>query len=155
MTAFFIDASSQRTELDTTKLSSRAQRGCGFPFEVQHLGEDLSWRLEVQTLSWRVVVGVNEAREIVRRESVEIGLARQEASESANGVFDAAFLPRGMRRAEEGRQSGPLVQAIVLGELGAIVEGQGAAKALGQGPEQFGQGSGGGLGAPAVGLDEG
>jgi len=53
----------------------------------------------------------------------EIGLAGDEAPHAADGVFDAALLPGCMGIAEEGRHAEG-VEAVVAGELGAIVEGE-------------------------------
>ena len=66
----------------------------------------------------------------------EVGFARDEASHSADGVFDAAFLPRGVGIAEEGLQI-EAVQAGVACELGAVVEGDCSAQLRWDGPEQL------------------
>ena len=122
---------------------------------MQHPGEDLSWCTEVQTLSWGVIVGVDDAVEIFRAECCDVGFAREEAAESSDSVFDAAFLPGRVRIAEEGEQSGLFVQAMMLGKLGSIVDGERSAQSLGQGLEPSGEDFGGGPGAPAGGLDDG
>src|SRR5690242_2816427 len=73
--------------------SSRRKPGGGFTFEVQQLAdEDLSRGLEVKALSGCVVVGPDELIEARGGDVCEIGLARQGAAHSANGVFDAALL---------------------------------------------------------------
>jgi hypothetical protein len=64
---------------------------------------------------------VQKSNEVAIRDSSEIGFAWDEASHSADGVFDAAFLPGGVGIAEEGFQV-EAVKAGVAGELGAIVE---------------------------------
>ena len=75
----------------------------GFTFEVQQLlAEDLSGGLEVKALAWRMVVDCDEGIELLVGYCCEIGVARQEAAYSADGVFDAALLPGGMGVAEEG-----------------------------------------------------
>jgi len=66
----------------------------------------------------------------------EVGLAGDEASHSADGVFDAAFLPRGVGVTEEGLQI-EAVQVRMAGEFGAVVEGYGSAQPLGEGLEQL------------------
>jgi len=61
----------------------------------------------------------------------QVGFARHHSPEASDGVFDAALLPRAMGIAEEGfdaEGSGPS-QAMMLGELGTIIE----ADALSQG----------------------
>src|SRR3990170_7495386 len=83
--------------------SSPRKRGGGFTFEVQQLAEeDLSWGLEVQALSGGIVIGSDELVEVLCRDGGEVGFARQGPAHSADGVFDAAFLPGCVRIAEEG-----------------------------------------------------
>ena len=57
-------------------------------------------------------------------EGCEVGFARQVAAHSSDGVFDAAFLPGRVGVAEEGLEA-ELVELVVAGELGAVVEGDG------------------------------
>src|SRR5487761_985393 len=66
----------------------------------------------------------------------------QDASESADGVFDAALLPGGVRITEEGFESEALPQAVVVGELGSVVEGDGLAQLAWQRGEHRLDGSG-------------
>jgi hypothetical protein len=95
---------------------------------VQHLGEGLSWSSPVKAFSGCVVIGGNERLEARLRQGGEIGLSRNEASQAADGVLDAAFLPGRVRVAEEGLDREP-VQPSMPGELGAVVEGDRAAQA--------------------------
>ena len=69
---------------------------------------------------------------IGRREEIEIGLARQPASQAADRVFHAAFLPRAMRITKEGLNAEDFVKPMVLGELVPIVEADGLTQRLGQ-----------------------
>src|SRR5262245_45943879 len=104
-------------------MSSRRKPGGGFTFEVQQLsGEDLGGGLEGEAFSGCVVVDAQEGKKALGREGSEIGFARDEAAQPADGVLDAAFLPRGVGVAEEGLDA-EVVELVVAGELGAIVEG--------------------------------
>ena len=76
---------------------------------MQHFGEDLSWGVEVQALSWGVIVGVDGSSDVLRVEGLQVSGPGEEAADSADGVFDAAFLPRRVWIAEEGLQAGGLV----------------------------------------------
>src|SRR3954467_14447006 len=114
----------------TKMLSSRAQRGCGVTFEVQQFcGKDFSGSFEVEALSRRVVVSGDQVVEAARVDGVEICLARQVSSQPADGVLDAAFLPRAVGVTEEGADCEFVVEDVMLGELGAVVEGDGFAQA--------------------------
>jgi hypothetical protein len=93
------------------------------------LGEGLSWGPEVKAFSRGVVVGGNEGVEALVRQGGEVGLARDEAAHAADGVLDAALLPRRIWIAEEGFDP-EAVESAVACELGAIVEGNGLAQAL-------------------------
>jgi hypothetical protein len=62
---------------------------------------------------------LQESGEVAMGDGCEVGFAWDEAAHSADGVFDAAFLPRGVGIAEEGLQI-EVVQPGVAGELGAI-----------------------------------
>ncbi len=68
---------------------------------------------------------------IGRREKIEIRLARQPASQAANRVFHAAFLPRAVRITEEGLDTEDTVKPMVLGELVAVIEADGLTHPLG------------------------
>ena len=58
-------------------------------------------------------------------EGIEVGFAWQWAPQSADGVFDAALLPWAMGVAEEGLHAETVVKAVMLGELGSIIEADG------------------------------
>ena len=109
---------------------------------MQQLGEDLGGCLEVQTSSWGVIVGHRGVEDVVGIEVLQVGLSWQPASDATDSVFDAAFLPRGMGVAEEGLDS----EAMMLGELGAVVECQGAPEAFGQRLDDLSEEEGGWLG---------
>ena len=96
---------------------------------MQHLvEEDLGRGLEVKALSRGGVVGPEELGEALLGEGRQIGFARQRSAEAADGVFDAALLPGCVWVAEVGFEA-ELVQAVMASELGAVVEGDGAAQA--------------------------
>src|SRR5260370_33314560 len=112
--------------LAKARLSSRAQRGCGFTFEVQQLGKErLSWGLKAEAFSWGVVVGGDGCGEGVVVDGVEVCLARQGSSHAADGVFDGALLPGTVGGAEEGPHAERVGEAVGLSELGTGVEGDG------------------------------
>ena len=77
------------------------------------------------------------------RQGSQIGFARQGAAQAADGMFDPALLPRGVRVTEEGLDAEGL-EVVMAGELGAIVEGDGLAAVGGQGPSDRGGGLAGG-----------
>ena len=110
--------------------------------------ECLIWGEEVEAFSGRVIVGVCTALDVFAAEGVEVGFSGQEASQSADGIFDAAFLPWAVGIAEVGADIEAVVELVMLGELGApfvcppaagaqdrIIEGDGLAQGFGQRPE--------------------
>src|SRR6266849_2706531 len=109
-------------------LSSRAQRGCGFTFEVQQLGQECFGRgLKSEALSGCVVVGGDACIEGVMVDGVEVCLARQGSSHAADGVFDGSLLPGTVGITEEGPDAELVGEDVVLSELGSVVEGDGLA----------------------------
>src|SRR6266478_7594727 len=82
--------------------SSPRKRGGGFTFELQQFVEHLRGGGEVKALSRGVVVGAEEGMEARLAQGREVGLTRNEAAHAANGIFDAALLPRRIGIAEEG-----------------------------------------------------
>src|SRR5260370_3329748 len=103
--------------LAKARLSSRAQRGCGFTFEVQQLGKErLSWGLKAEAFSWGVVVGGDGCGEGVVVDGVEVCLARQGSSHAADGVFDGALFRWPVGVAEEGPNAELAGVAVRLGE---------------------------------------
>jgi len=95
----------------------------------QFCGKDFSGSFEVEALSRRVVVSGDQVIEAARVDGVEVCLARQVSSQSSDGVFDGALLPGAVGVAEEGSDCELVVEEVVLGELGAVVEGDGFAQA--------------------------
>ena len=73
-------------------------------------------------------------------EGVDVGLGQparvdfsgQQTAEPTDGIFDAAFLPGRVGVAEVGLHVQMGVQLLVVGELGAVIEGDGLAQRLGQ-----------------------
>ena len=104
-------------------LSSRAKRGGGFTFEVQHLSEKYFSRgLEPKAFARRVVVDGEAGVEAVGVDGLEVCLTWQEASQATDGILNGAFLPGTVRVAEEGFDAEFVAQDGVLGKLGAVVE---------------------------------
>jgi len=58
------------------------------------------------------------------------------AAHAADGVFDAAFLPRLVGIAEKGGQAEALSEQVMSSELGAVIESEGPAQGGGQRFEQ-------------------
>ena len=77
----------------------------------------------------------------------EIGFARQGPSHASDGVLDAALLPGAVGIAEEGLDAEVGFEAVVLGELGAVVEGDGLAQLGWQGLEPGDELARGGFGS--------
>jgi len=63
-------------------------------------------------------------------DGVEVGFAGEASSQSADGIFDAALLPRASDIAEEGLDAETAVEAVMFGELGTVVEADGLAQIL-------------------------
>ena len=106
--------------------SSSPRRGTGgFTFEVQQMVPEYFGRsVVVETLSWRVVVRLDELSKAFSGKSSQVGLAWKGASESSDGVFDTTFLPRRVSVAEEGLNA-ERMELVMFGELSAVVEGEG------------------------------
>jgi len=81
-----------------------------------------------------------------RHEEIEVRLARQPASQAADRVFHAAFLPGAVRITEEGLDVEDIVKPMVLGELVSIVEADSLAHRWWQFAELAGDGPSGGDG---------
>src|SRR5581483_5307521 len=103
-------------------MSSRAKRGGGFTFEVQQLGKKyLSRGLEPKAFARGVVVGGDAGVEEVIVDGGDVCVARQEAPQATDGVFDGALLPGAMGITEEGLDAELVDQDEMLGKLGAVV----------------------------------
>ena len=121
-----------------------------FTFQVQHLVvEDLGGGPVAEALAGRIVVQLQGRRKRCLREGGEVGGAGQRAPQAADGVLHASLLPGGMGIAEEGLNAQGM-EAVVAGELSAIVEGEGLAPRRGKGTQQAFQGSSGGVGSLAL-----
>src|SRR3546814_8827862 len=81
---------------------------------------------------------------------VEAGFSGEVSTEATDGVFDAAFLPWGVRIAEEGLDSELPFDAVMAGKFGAIVEGDRPSQRRGHWLEQLDDGVGDGIGLEAV-----
>ena len=111
----------------------RHSRPCGFTFQVQHLvDENFRRRRLPQACARRVVVRVNRLMKPLGRQGSHIGLAGQGPAQAADGAFDPALLPGGVRVAEEGFYPEGM-EVVMPGELRATVEGDGLAAVGGSG----------------------
>ena len=102
-----------------TRLSFPRRRECGFTFQVQHLVDKHFRRRRIaQAFARRVIRSVNEAMKPVGRQGSQIGLAGQRPAQAADGVFDPALLPGGVRGTEE-RLDAESMKVVMADELGA------------------------------------
>ena len=93
---------------------------------MQQFGEkDLGRGPELEALSRGVVVCRDASLEAIVVDGVEVCLSGQEPAQSADGVLHGALLPRTVRVAKEGPDAELIGKGKVLGELGAVVEGNG------------------------------
>jgi len=76
--------------------------------------------------------------EVLGFDGFEVCFARQEPSDPSVGVFDPAFLPRGVRIAEVCFEAEWMEQEV-SGELGSVVEGERLSKVFGDSEEQASQ----------------
>src|SRR3954452_4400535 len=100
--------------------------------------EDLTRGAVAEAAARRAVEPVGEPAEVAASERLGLGLARQEAPDTAVQVLDAALLPGGVRVAEVARHVELAGELGIGGELGPAVEGDGPAGVLGQPPERLG-----------------
>ena len=91
---------------------------------MQHLREGLGWGAEVKAFPGCVVVGSDKVAESAVGQCRKVGFAGHEAPHPADGILDAALLPGSVGVTEEGLD-GEAMQRQVIGELGAVVEGDG------------------------------
>ena len=97
-----------------------------------------------------VVVSVNQVMKPLVGEGGQVGFTGLGAAQTADGVFDAAFLPGGVGVAEEGLDAEGM-EVVMRGEFGAVVEGDGLAPLREHGREEVSQGVGDGSGGFAGG----
>ena len=77
------------------------------------------------------------------RDEVEVSFAGHRASQTPDGVFHSAFLPRTMGIAEESLDADGFVKPMMLGELVSVVEADGFAYRLWKFAELTSDSSGG------------
>ena len=77
------------------------------------------------------------------RDEIKVSFAWQRASQAADGVFHAAFLPGTVGIAEEGLDAEGFVKPVVLSELVSVVEADGFAHRLWKFAEVTGDGPSG------------
>ena len=92
------------------------------------ISESLVGGQEVKALAWGIVVTKDASKELIRGQGSEIGFAREVMAHAADGVFDAAFLPRFVGVAEESGNAQALGELVMLGELCPVVESDGLAQ---------------------------
>ena len=116
---------------------------------IVEFGEEFGGGIEVKAFSRGVVIGVGAGGEEVWVDGFEIGFARHPSSQSADGVFDSAFLPWAVGIAEVGRDSEACGDQVMQGELCAVVEGDGLTQGFGDGFQPLGDLMGDGPGGLA------
>jgi hypothetical protein len=92
------------------------------------ISEGLVGGQEVEAFAWGVVVALDRSLEVLGGQGGEVGFAREVATHAADGVFDAAFLPRFVGVAEESGEAETLSEQVMLGELGPVIESDGLAQ---------------------------
>lgn len=92
------------------------------------ISEGFEGSQESEAFARGVVVAKDASLKIVRRQSRQVGFAREMTTQAADGILDTAFLPGFVRIAEEGRQAQLLSELVMSSELGAVVEGEGEAQ---------------------------
>ena len=113
---------------------------------MQHLVvKGLGRRAVAEALAGGIVVQLDDLRKGRFGEVNQPGLAGERAPQAADGVLPAPLLPGGAGIAEESLDTQGM-EAVVAGELGAIVEGDGLASLRGEGGQQAGDGVGGDIG---------
>ena len=98
-----------------------------------------------------LVVSVNQVMNPLVGQGRQVGFTGQGATQAADGVLDAAFLPGGVKVTEEGLNAEGM-EAMMRGELRPIVEGDGLAAVRGHRGEEVGEGVGDGGGGFARGA---
>src|SRR5665213_429020 len=98
-------------------------------------GEYLGWGLEAEAFSGCVVIALSASAQVFVTEAWEDCLAGQMAPQAADGVLDPALLPGRPDIAEIGLDAEFVGQLVVEGELGAVVESDGAAQRRGDAGE--------------------
>ena len=78
--------------------------------------------LETEAFSRREIGGEDDVLDFFVGHFVDVDLTRQPASQSAIGVFDSAFLPRGVGVTEPSGHDAHGLKESVLGEGGIIAK---------------------------------
>ena len=107
--------------------------------------ECFGWCFEAEAFSGCVVVVGEDGIELLWEQLGGIYFGGEGAPKAADGVFDAAFLPRRSRIAEVGMDAELAGQQVVAVEFAAIVEGDGLAQFGRERFEQAGEAFGDGL----------
>ena len=74
---------------------------------------------------------------MVLGQAIEVGFSGDVATQPADGVFDAPLLPGAVGIAEEGANTEACGEHVVVGELGAVVDGECPVHGGRQGSEPF------------------
>jgi len=116
-------------------LSFPHRREGAFTFEVQHFELFAEYRSRgfiVQALTRRMVIAGDQLIELMRAQGGQVGLTRESAAHAADGVLDTALLPWRVRIAEIGCHVERSGKPMVVGEFGAIIEGDAAPQPRGK-----------------------
>ena len=84
----------------------------------QHRREDLGRSLKAEAFSGSVIVALGERVEALLGQPVGVHFSGQQTTQPADGVFDAAFLPRRLGVAEIGLHLQAGVQLLMVRRLG-------------------------------------
>ena len=69
-----------------------------------------------------LLVSGDERIKFLPSQGSQAGFAGQTTAQAAGGIFDAAFLSRGMGITETGGHTGLAIQMMVKGKLGTVVK---------------------------------
>ena len=94
--------------------------------------KEFGWSLKAQAFTGCIVIRSDHFNEAIVREGGQVGFSGQGTTHAADGVFNAAFLPRRIGVTEEGLDI-QRMEVVVAGELGAIVKGDCLAPGSGSG----------------------
>src|SRR5215211_7045045 len=94
--------------------------------------EGLCWGSPAEGLAGSAVEGSSDGGEVAGAVLAEVGALGEILAQQAVGVLVGAPLPGAVRVTEVDRQAGVDPQLGVLGQLGALVPGQGPAQLVGQ-----------------------
>ena len=107
---------------------------------MQHLvGKDFGGSQVAQALPGSVVVGLEHLQDFFFGQLVQVSLSGQEAAQATVGILHTALLPRGVSVTKEGVHAQGM-EAVMLGEFAAVVEGDGLTPRWRYGQQEIDQG---------------